>query len=97
MPLYSVHAVCPGSSYPILCSNLLYKMGHLLLGHIVPCVQEVVTPLYIVSYYIKWGNYFLDTQYSKYSIYYVPCISCMCEFLHMKHVPLTNEIQSLYL
>ena len=32
---------------------------------IVPCVQEVVTPLYIISYYIKWGNYFLDTQYDK--------------------------------
>ena len=27
------------------------------------CVQEVVTPFYIVSYYIKWDNYFLDTQY----------------------------------
>ena len=32
---------------------------------IVPCVQEVVTPLYIISYYIKWGNDFLDTQYDK--------------------------------
>ena len=30
-----------------------------------PCVQEVVTPLYIVSYYIKWGNYFLDARYLK--------------------------------
>ena len=29
-----------------------------------PCVQEVVTPFYIVSYYIKWSNYFLDTRYS---------------------------------
>ena len=29
-----------------------------------PCVQEVVTPFYIVSYYIKWGNYFLDTGYN---------------------------------
>ena len=29
----------------------------------VPCVQEVATPFYIVSYYIKWGNYFLDTRY----------------------------------
>ena len=28
----------------------------------VPCVKEVVTPFYIVSYYTKWGNYFLDTQ-----------------------------------
>ena len=27
------------------------------------CVQEVVTPFYIVSYYIKWDNYFLDTRY----------------------------------
>ena len=32
------------------------------MGHTVLCVQEVVTPFYIVSYYIKWGNYFLDTQ-----------------------------------
>ena len=28
-----------------------------------PCVQEVVTPIYIVTHYINWGNYFLDTQY----------------------------------
>ena len=26
-------------------------------------VQEVVTPIYILSYYINWGNYFLDTWY----------------------------------
>ena len=27
------------------------------------CVsEEVVTPFYIVTYYIKWGNYFLDTR-----------------------------------
>mgnify|MGYP006975714494 CR=1 FL=1 len=26
------------------------------------CVQEVVTPIYIMSYYINWGNYFLDTR-----------------------------------
>ena len=30
---------------------------------LVPFVQEVVTPFYIVTYYIKWGNYFLDTRY----------------------------------
>ena len=29
----------------------------------IPCVQEVVTPFYIITYYIKWGNYFLDTRY----------------------------------
>ena len=28
-----------------------------------PCVQEVVTPFYIVTYYIQWGNYFLDTRH----------------------------------
>ena len=28
----------------------------------IPCVQEVVTPFYIVSSYMKWGNYFLDTR-----------------------------------
>ena len=33
------------------------------LKRFIPCVQEVVTPFYIVTYYIKWGNYFLDTQY----------------------------------
>ena len=29
-------------------------------------------PLYIVSYYIKWGHYFLDIQYflGKYVVYY---------------------------
>ena len=30
---------------------------------LVPCVQEVVTSIYIVTHYINWGNYFLDTQY----------------------------------
>ena len=29
------------------------------------CVQEVVTPFYKVTYYIKWGNYFLDTWYIR--------------------------------
>ena len=32
-------------------------------------MYEVVTPFYIVSYYItyyiKWGNYFLDTRYRE--------------------------------
>ena len=32
-------------------------------GSNVLCVQEVVTPIYIMSYYINWGNYFLDTRY----------------------------------
>ena len=27
------------------------------------CVQKVVTPIYIMSYYINWGNYFLGTRY----------------------------------
>ena len=27
-------------------------------------LHAVVTPFYIVTYYIKWGNYFLDTRYS---------------------------------
>ena len=27
-------------------------------SQLVLCVQEVVTPFYIVTYYIKWGNYF---------------------------------------
>ena len=27
------------------------------------CVQEVVTPICIMSYYINWGNYFLDIGY----------------------------------
>ena len=30
------------------------------------CVQEVVTPIYIMSYYINRGNYFLDTRYKHY-------------------------------
>ena len=33
------------------------KSGKLL------CVQEVVTPIYIMSYYINWGNCLLDTLY----------------------------------
>ena len=31
--------------------------------NMLPCVQEVVTPIYIVTHYINWGNYFLDNQY----------------------------------
>ena len=31
--------------------------------HKIPCVQEIVTPFYIGSYYVKWGNYFLGTRY----------------------------------
>ena len=26
------------------------------------CVQGVVTPIHIISYYINWDNYFLDTR-----------------------------------
>ena len=29
---------------------------------IILCVQEVNTPIYIMSYYINWGIYFLDTR-----------------------------------
>ena len=43
-------------------------IGSRLLGHkvyfkCIRCVQELVTPFYIVTYYIKWGNYFLDIRY----------------------------------
>ena len=49
---------------PILYSKLLHKMSHYTWTYsTVLCVQEVVTPFYLVSYYIKWGNYFLDTRY----------------------------------
>ena len=34
-------------------------------GHTVPCVQEVNTPIYIVTHYLHWGTYFLDTQYDN--------------------------------
>ena len=37
--------------------------GNFLVTQYIPCVQEVVTPIYIMSYYINWGNYFLDTWY----------------------------------
>ena len=36
-------------------------------GIILPYVQEVVTHFYIVTHYINWGNYFLDTQYELFS------------------------------
>ena len=44
---------------------LIFFSGNSLLpGHtVIPCVQEVVTPIYIVTHYINWGNYFLDTRY----------------------------------
>ena len=32
-------------------------------GQGILCVQEVVTPIYIITHYINWGNYFLDTRY----------------------------------
>ena len=43
--------VCPRSLDPF------YKVSYSIL-----CDQEVVTPIYIMSYYINWGNYFLDTR-----------------------------------
>ena len=33
------------------------------------CVQEVVNSIYIMSYYINWGNYFLDTWYLRPILY----------------------------
>ena len=32
------------------------------LGLFLPYVQEVVNPIYIVTHYINWSNYFLDAQ-----------------------------------
>ena len=43
-----------------VCADKSSKMYQKLLY-----VQEVVTPFYIVSYYIKWVNYFLDTRYKR--------------------------------
>ena len=34
---------------------------------IILCVQEVVNSIYIMSYYINWSNYLLDTWYIKWS------------------------------
>ena len=49
------------------------ELNNLICAYVIPCVQEVVTPFYIVSYYIKWGNYFLDTWYvSWYSSWLCP-------------------------
>ena len=48
---YPFYTVCPVLSYPNLYNELLL------------CVQEVVTTIYIMSCYINWGSYFLDTQY----------------------------------
>ena len=46
------------------------------------CVQEVVTPIYIVTHYINWGNYFLDTQYETY--YYFAWIFKHLNIIDMK-------------
>ena len=51
---------------------LARESSHIINMYYILCVQEVVTPIYIMSYYINWGNYFLDTRYntgcSKYFI-----------------------------
>ena len=54
-----------------------------------PCVQEVVTPIYIVTHYINWGNYFLDTQ----------CLLLICLFVSRKHkgLPLFLGNCSIYI
>ena len=45
-------------------NQYIEELSYLCAEHFhVPCVQEVVTPFYIVTYYIKWSNYFLDTRY----------------------------------
>ena len=31
--------------------------------NVVLCVQEVVNSIYVMSYYINWINYLLDTRY----------------------------------
>ena len=38
------------------------KYKYTALRSLLPCVQEVVTPIYIVTHYINYGNYFLNTQ-----------------------------------
>ena len=43
-----------------------------ILNNFVLCVQEVVTPIYIMSYYIKWVNYFLDIWYIFLSYFFYP-------------------------
>ena len=44
--------------------NFNTKSGTAVLEkYFIPCDQEVVTPIYTVTHYINWGNYFLDTQY----------------------------------
>ena len=47
---------------------------------LLPCVQEVVTPIYIMSYYINWGNYFLDTRYLSLFYFYFEFIK-KCAFM----------------
>ena len=36
----------------------LKSVTQIKMGQQLPCVQEVI---YIVTHYINWGNYFLDT------------------------------------
>ena len=54
-PIYIV--VTYDKLWPILYGKLLYMIWSLLCG------QEVVTTIYIMSYYINRGNYFLNTGY----------------------------------
>ena len=49
--------------YNWILHTIEYEFYNVLYVQQAPCVQDVLTPFYLVSYYIKRGNYFLDTQY----------------------------------
>ena len=42
------------------------------------CVQEVVNSIYIMSYYINWINYLLDTRYESACHSLTHCINIFC-------------------
>ena len=49
-----------------LINHLIKKpqtLWHLLQDVIFTIYPGSANPLYVVTHYIKWGNYFLDTQY----------------------------------
>ena len=69
------HIKVPGASYDsVLIYPYSFRMNQrefkkregqsviIYSSQLVLCVQEVVTPFYIVTHYIKWSNYFLDTR-----------------------------------
>ena len=63
-PTARAAAACRTTGLPTLCNKIFVSFLSVTSTAVreVPCVQEVVTPIYIVTHYINCGNYFLATQ-----------------------------------